>query len=256
MFEIGALALPDALHWRQRCDVHACQLITVRPLDVRGFYDAMYCLKKLLAQKDYRERLQRRMVNIAVDEVGRAGTKSGVPPRQTNYRDAILGDTILRLMEWSDEATASDTCPRLARFKKEVIDGLPLLRQMLNGDWQHPRVQHFCHSHDGRRCCRDSGEVADRVAHVVRVVVSGLLLSGVAEPTKTKWFSCAVLLRSVALCLACHGLLQRAWMVEFAWSKRDALREQAQRMRLDVNQGEQEHKDYQRRQRHAKVALF
>ena len=50
-FEAWAGATPQVLHWRQRCDVHACQLITVRPLDARGLFDPMFCLHKVVAPR-------------------------------------------------------------------------------------------------------------------------------------------------------------------------------------------------------------
>ena len=62
------------------CDVHACQLITVRPLDARGLFDPMFCLRKLLRQDAIRDRLQKRMVQMAVEEVSNGGTAILVKP--------------------------------------------------------------------------------------------------------------------------------------------------------------------------------
>ena len=60
--------------------MHACQLITTRPLDVHGLFDAMYCLQKLLRQDTIRDRLQKRMVQMAVQETRDGGTAILLPP--------------------------------------------------------------------------------------------------------------------------------------------------------------------------------
>ena len=56
----------------------------------------------------------------------------------------------------------------------------------------------------------------------------GLLSTASPDPTKKKWFSCAVCLRSVSLGLDCHELLKRAWLKEFAAEKREALEREAE----------------------------
>ena len=208
----------------------------------------------MLVNTEYHDRLQRRMINLAVDEVRGAGTVVGAPPAPTTmtYREAILGETLLRLVKWVAESAVAGTCPRLQSFKKEVVNGLPLLQHMLNSDWRHPRVGHFCHSPGGSRCCRDNEEVAERVEHVVRVVISGLLLIGMPDPTHTTRCSCATLIRSVLLCLACHSLLQRSWLEEVAPEHREAVNRQAQ------DHGLEDPGDFKakRCRRHVNVASF
>ena len=63
-FRVAAAAVPRALHWKQRCDVHSCQLIIVRPLDGCDLYNAMFCLNRLLKPQDVRERLQTHIVKL------------------------------------------------------------------------------------------------------------------------------------------------------------------------------------------------
>ena len=80
LFQMWAAAVPRALHWKMRCDSHACASITGRPLDARGLFDAMFCLQRLLGTQDVRDRLQRRMVQMAVEDVRGGGTRVGAPP--------------------------------------------------------------------------------------------------------------------------------------------------------------------------------
>ena len=144
-FESWAAAASEALHWKQRCDVHACQLVTVRPLDMRGLFDAMFCLQKLLRQDATRDRLQKRMVQMAVEEVSDGGTTFLVEPplAATASRKTVLQESVALMLHWCDDAREFDTCPQLRKLRTCVRDALPLLEQMFNGSWHEERVRHY-----------------------------------------------------------------------------------------------------------------
>ena len=252
-----ARAVPQVLHWKQRCDVHACQLITMRSLDTRGLFDAMFCLHKLLRHRATRDRLQQRMVQMAVEEVNSGGTSVLVrPPEDTAAsRTTVLQESLFLMLQMCDAHLDFDVWPQLRKFKDSVRQGVPLLEQMFNGAWREARVRHYCCLPDGGRCCHGHAAVAENVTKVVKVVLCGLLFAACPEPTKTKWFSCAMCLRSVLLGVCCHGLLRRAWLKEFA-SEHSAALEAAEQDRAATTSAETSDYKLARRARHLKVAAL
>ena len=170
-------------------------------------------------------------------------------------RKTVLQESLHLMMHWCDDVGELDVWPQLRKFKKSVRDAVPLLEQMFNGPWREARVRHYCCLPDGGRCCHGRAVVAEKVTKAVVDVLCGLLFAACPDPTKTKWFSCAMCTRSVLLGVCCHGLLRRAWLKEFAADHAAALHA-AEQDRAAMASGESH--DYQavRRARHLKVAAF
>ena len=78
------------------------------------------------------------MVNIATEDVLGGWLLFGTPSPEGTlaYRDQVIEQTLLRMVDWSGEVTSAGVCPRLQNMHKGIVAGIPLLQRMLNGHWQ------------------------------------------------------------------------------------------------------------------------
>ena len=208
-----AAELPNLLHWTQRCDSHACWWHTLRPMENMSLVDPLFCFARLLKVKTVRQRLASAMVAIAKKDVA-SNTHVCIPPpdEAVARQRAVFGNTLGVLVRWCDELPEHDESIRLRSLSKSIQTAIPTWKQMLNGlKSGGNKLCHYCWASGGGRCCRDALDVSTKVEVAVKEVIVGALLAGTPDPTKTRWFVCSAMLRSVTLAVVCGNLLPRAW---------------------------------------------
>ena len=104
-----AFSVPEAHTWVQRCESHQCNLVSSRPMDNHGLCTAMYCLARLLRQKQVHQRLCEAMEKMADKEVQGQVWFGRQPDARSQYLfRALVELCILPILKWGDEAAEHD----------------------------------------------------------------------------------------------------------------------------------------------------
>ena len=104
--------------------------------------------------------------------------------------------------------SASSTSPR--KFE-EVQKKVNLLHDLLQGDWSHDEIVHFCR---GERCvCGGSAEAAKRM--IVEILAWLVVTSMPASPSFSRWTTLGPAMAWMGAARMVHRLLPRAWLSAF-----------------------------------------
>jgi hypothetical protein len=210
-----AFSVPEAHTWVQRCESHQCNLVSSRPMDNHGLCTAMYCLARLLRQKQVHQRLCEAMEKMADKEVQGQVWFGRQPDARSQYLfRALVELCILPILKWGDEAAEHDVLARLCRMRKVIRDNFEDVK-VLNA-MSSPTCAHYCIKDDGTGpCCANVRETRAKFRRAIQCI-SAVLMAGSSEPNQGKWFSTTIKLRGVLGCLLVSKLLSRAWEKRFS----------------------------------------
>ncbi|WP_353239572.1 hypothetical protein [Limnohabitans sp.] len=127
------------------------------------------------------------------------------PPVVFNTRNTSVADiTLLRHLVTRGREGGAAHAEDLLRHRTA------LLLQLVNGDWKHPRLQHFCR---GRQCCRSREDAVHRITQAL--MDSCLSQLAAVQLAASRWYTYEPAMTHVALGCLCHNVLGRAFACAF-----------------------------------------